>query len=143
MGLSAYASEKEVAAYLDGLECPQARRAPIAPDFVRSLFEAIDSRRWPSLEDFFSKDIIYERPGYAPLIGYDRVLKFYRETRVIASGRHLLEEIVVDGDGGACWGRFVGEHKNGSQIDEGFADTYKFENGRIKVRKSYFFRPAV
>jgi len=143
MGLSAYASEAEIAVYLDGRECPQGQMIPIAPDFVRNLFEAIDDRRWPSLENFFAKDMIYERPGYAPLIGYDRILKFYREERVIACGRHLLEEIVVDDDGGACWGRFIGEHKNGSQIDERFADTYKFENGRVKVRKSYFFRPAI
>lgn len=143
MGLSAYASEKEVAVYLDGLECHQAQMVQIAPDFVRNVFETIDNRHWPSLENFFSKNIIYERPGYAPLIGLDRVLRFYREERVIACGRHLLEQIVVDGNSGACWGRFIGEHKNGSKIDEGFADTYKFENGRIKMRKSYFFRPAV
>ncbi|HEV3039972.1 MAG TPA: hypothetical protein VHA33_19555 [Candidatus Angelobacter sp.] len=30
----------------------------------------------------------------------------------------------------------------GSQIDERFADVYKFDDGRIKVRKPDFFRPA-
>ncbi|MBZ5521031.1 MAG: ester cyclase [Acidobacteriia bacterium] len=116
---------------------------PVSPDFIRNMFGTIDNREWTALERFFLKDLIYERPGYAPLVGYDRVLQFYREERVIASGRHLLEEIVLDGDSGACWGRFVGKHKNGSSIDERFADTYKFEQGKIKLRKSYFFRPAV
>ncbi len=85
----------------------------------------------------------YERPGYEPLVGYERVKKFYREERVIASGTHFLEGVVVNDDSGACWGRFVGVHKNGSAIDERFADAYTFENGKIRTRKSYFFRPAV
>jgi len=143
MGLSLYAREKEIPAYLQAGSRAGAPSPSQGSDFVREMFKVIDGRDWASLENFFGKSMTYERPGYAPLVGYDRVLHFYREERVIASGQHLLDEIVMNSDGGACWGRFVGEHKNGSHIDEKFADTYKFEDGKIKLRRSYFFRPAV
>jgi len=115
----------------------------MSPDFVRKVFQTIDSRDWDGLQRVFCENMTYERPGYEPLVGYERVKKFYREERVIASGTHFLEGVVVNDDSGACWGRFVGVHKNGSAIDERFADAYTFENGKIRTRKSYFFRPAV
>jgi len=115
----------------------------VSDEIVKRLFESVDSRDWDGLCDAFCDDVVYERPGYAPLVGLDRVLQFYREERVIASGRHELEHVVGDEGSGACWGRFVGIHKNGSGLSERFADVYTFERGKIKTRKSYFFRPAI
>jgi ketosteroid isomerase-like protein len=116
----------------------------VTQNFVTDLFRKIDSRDWESLPTSFSPDVVYERPGYEPLVGIDRVMHFYREERVIAGGEHRLERVLVDGDGGACWGRFVGVHKNGADLDERFADVYSLDaQGRIKARRSYFFRPAV
>jgi ketosteroid isomerase-like protein len=85
----------------------------------------------------------YDRPGYETMVGFERIDHFYRSERVIASGIHILEGIVVGETRGACWGRFVGAHKNGSSLDERFADAFTFENGKIRTRRSYFFRPAV
>jgi ketosteroid isomerase-like protein len=110
---------------------------------VEQLFHTIDARQWDALPRFFSPEVIYERPGYEPLIGLDQLLHFYRTVRVIASGTHTLEQLVLDDACGACWGRFVGLHKNGSSIDERFADVYTLTGGRIATRRSYFFRPAV
>jgi ketosteroid isomerase-like protein len=107
------------------------------------MFRIIDARDWENLRLAFCEDITYERPGYEPLVGFKRVKKFYRDERVIISGEHVLEGIVVTNDSGACWGRFIGTHKDGSAIDERFADAYTFQDDRIKTRKSYFFRPAV
>jgi ketosteroid isomerase-like protein len=112
-------------------------------EIVKRLFECVDSRDWDHLPDFFCEDVVYERPGYAPLVGLASVLHFYREERVIASGRHELEDVVAGDGSGACWGRFVGVHKNGSGLSERFADAYTFEAGKIKTRRSYFFRPAI
>jgi branched-chain amino acid aminotransferase len=141
LGLRVDAGEEELMRYLDALREPQAM--PMTPEFVRVLFQTIDSRDWENLDRVFSEDIVYERPGYPPLVGFKRVEKFYREERVIASGTHILEGAVVNDNAGASWGRFVGMHKNGSAIDERFADAYTFCKGKIKTRKSYFFRPAV
>jgi ketosteroid isomerase-like protein len=87
--------------------------------------------------------LLAERPGYECLVGLDQLMQFYRRVRVIASGTHLLEEIVGDDVRAACWGRFVGVHKDGSPIDERFADVYTLADGKITTRRSYFFRPAV
>lgn len=110
---------------------------------VHRLFDAIDSRQWERLPELFDEQVVYERPGYEPFQGMQRLDQFYRVERVIASGKHHLEGVVVGDSQAACWGRFIGTHRDGTPIDEGFADTYELANGRIRVRKSFFFRPAV
>jgi len=112
-------------------------------EVIVELFLKIDSREWDALRGDFCEDCIYERPGYAPIMGLERLQQFYREERVIAAGQHFLEKIVIDGAAGACWGSFSGTHKDSSRIHEKFADTYTFREGKIHTRKSYFFRPAV
>jgi branched-chain amino acid aminotransferase len=141
MGLSLDSSPEEIENYLTS--GPKLRHTQITDDFVRRMFQIIDSRDWKNLQEVFCQDMTYERPGYEPLIGFERVERFYREERVIASGTHFLEGTIVNPGEGACWGRFIGVHKNGSSIDERFADAYTFENGKVKTRRSYFFRPAV
>lgn len=110
---------------------------------IKTLFTAVDSRDWNLLVQCFDQSIIYERPGYHPFMGLDELLNFYQHERIIASGKHHIEHIVIDNNWGACWGQFIGTHKNGSQINERFADVYSFANGKFKTRRSYFFRPAV
>jgi hypothetical protein len=110
---------------------------------VIELFHVVDSCKWESLTDIFHSNIIYERPGYNAFVGIERLLKFYQIERVIASGKHYIEHITIDGSYGACWGRFIGVSKEACQIDELFADVYSFEKGKIKTRKTHFFRPAV
>jgi ketosteroid isomerase-like protein len=143
MGLRVDASREGLARYLAQHAGKVQPPTPMAADFIRTVFQTIDSRDWDGLGRIFCEDITYERPGYKPLVGCERVKNFYCEERVIASGTHFLEGVVLNDDQGACWGRFIGMHKNGSAIDERFADAYTFANGKIKTRKSYFFRPAV
>lgn len=117
--------------------------AALASTLVHDLFQAIDTRSFERLRDICHSDVTYERPGYEAFVGIERLLKFYREERVIASGDHLLTAVVIDETHGACWGRFLGAHRNGSDIDVEFADTYEIEDGRILRRKSFFYKPAV
>jgi ketosteroid isomerase-like protein len=112
-------------------------------ELIFTLFCAVDSSDWNLLVKCFDKNIIYERPGYQPFIGLAQLLNFYKYERIIASGEHKIEHIVIEGNHGVCWGKFIGLHKNGSQINERFADVYSFENGKFKTRRSYFFRPTV
>jgi ketosteroid isomerase-like protein len=111
--------------------------------FIRDMFHNIDTRDFEKLRDFFTDDVVYERPGYDPIRGIEDLLHFYREVRVIALGKHGLTRVVVDDESGASWGRFEGEHRNGKALDVRFADVYTFENGKIKTRASYFFEPSV
>jgi ketosteroid isomerase-like protein len=111
--------------------------------FIRDMFHHIDTRDYEGLRNFFTDDATYDRPGYEPIRGLEDLIHFYREVRVIASGRHDLTRVVVDEESGASWGRFTGTHRNGKALDVRFADCYTFENGRIKTRESYFFEPSV
>jgi len=110
---------------------------------ITKLFKAVDSSNWNDLRELFHSEIVYERPGYEPFEGLERVMRFYQQERILASGEHRIERIVFQGSDGACYGRFVGFKKDGSEVDELFADVYSFEDGKIRTRRSYFFRPAV
>jgi hypothetical protein len=112
-------------------------------ELIISLFNAIDSSNWTLLRTYFAQNIIYERPGYQALIGLDQVINFYHYERIIASGKHHIEHIVIEENYGSCWGQFIGLHKNGSPLNERFADIYSFEYSQIKTRQSYFFRAAI
>lgn len=110
---------------------------------ITDMFATIDERQWNALDTHFDVDIVYERPGYEPFRGLDRLRAFYERERVIAEGAHRLVLVVVQGEHAACHGRFVGMHRDGSLIDESFADFYTFKDGRVVHRRSFFFRPAV
>lgn len=110
---------------------------------VEEMFRSVDRCAWDELRRFFADDIVYERPGYARLVGLDQLVHFYREIRVIASGVHRLHQIVVEGARVACCGHFSGRRKDGVSVEVGFADTYTIENHKIRRRFTYFFVPAV
>jgi ketosteroid isomerase-like protein len=113
------------------------------PTLVHDLFRVIDARDYERLRDLCHPGITYERPGYEAFDGIDRLLRFYRDERVIASGSHQLDAVVVNDTHAACWGRFTGTHRDGSPIDVQFADTYELAEGTIRRRKSFFYVPAV
>jgi ketosteroid isomerase-like protein len=111
--------------------------------FITRMFATIDARRWSELADFFTADAIYERPGYAPIIGFPALDHFYRDVRIIVAGQHRIERMMGGRETAACWGRFVGAGKDGKPLDERFADVYELRDGRVARRTSYFFRPAI
>jgi ketosteroid isomerase-like protein len=111
-------------------------------DFVTAMFRAVDARDWAALALHFHEDLRYDRPGFPPLMGRDRVLHFYREVRAI-HGTHQIEAIVIDGEAGASWGRFVGTKTDGAPVDVQYADCYRFRDGLLWRRKSFFFVPQV
>src|SRR5947209_19545766 len=80
-------------------------------ELIARMFRAIDDARWDALPEFFDANVTYERPGYPLLVGLDQVRRFYERDRVIAAGTHVLEQVVIDVDHGACWGEFAGWSK--------------------------------
>jgi uncharacterized protein len=111
--------------------------------FIPRMFAAIDARRWDALAEFFTADVVYERPGYEPLIGFSALDHFYRKVRIIGSGQHRVERMVAGRETAACWGRFVGASREGKPLDERFADVYELHGGRVARRTSYFYRSAI
>lgn len=110
---------------------------------VRLMFANIDKADWPALEECFHPDATYERPGYDPLVGRDRLMQFYRYERAVASGQHTVDGSLTNGEDGAAWGRMAGTLKTGMSVTVQFAEVYRFEDGKIRHRRSYFFTPAV
>jgi ketosteroid isomerase-like protein len=110
---------------------------------IRELFSVVDARDWEAMPGFFCEDVVYERPGYEAIVGIANLLHFYEHVRIIATGTHYLEQIVIGEHSGSCWGRFIGAKRDGTPLDERFADVYLFKDGKIRQRRSYFFRPAV
>jgi hypothetical protein len=110
---------------------------------IEGMFAAIDARDWDTLPAFFHADIVYERPGYDPFVGRDRVMRFYRDERVIARGVHTLEGTVVENGRAAAWGWIDAVHVDGTPIKHSFADIYLLDQHMIKLRRSHFFVPAV
>jgi uncharacterized protein len=112
-------------------------------DHLLGMFAAIDGRAFDDLERYFTHDVVYERPGYEPIRGIADLLRFYREERRIESGQHDVESLVCGDDAAVAMGTFQGVLKDGAPATEPFADAYRFQNGRIAHRKTYFFRPAI
>ncbi|MGY4304175.1 ketosteroid isomerase-like protein [Bradyrhizobium sp. USDA 4369] len=122
------------------------QRLPIHQDaeaYVRHLFACIDGRDWPGLSRLLDDGAIYERPGYEPFVGRPAIMQFYRHERIVASGEHLLEQVLSNGKQIACWGSFTGLDRNGRPLKARFADIYHVSEGRIGLRRTFFDRPAL
>ena len=49
----------------------------ITNEHIEEMYHTIDEARWDDLGMYFHDQIVYERPGYSPFIGLERVLQFY------------------------------------------------------------------
>lgn len=107
---------------------------------LETMFAAIDARDWNGAARHFHPEMQYERPGYELIDGREANLAFYRDIRKI-QGVHLFDGFAITPDTGACWGRFVGHRSDGTPLDLQFADCYRFRDGLLWRRKSFFFVP--
>lgn len=111
---------------------------------TRHYYERVDAGDVAGVLDWFADDAVYHRPGYPPMRGRTSLAGFYGGERVIASGSHALDDVVVDGARVAVRGVFAGTLKDGSQVELGFSDFITYDaGGRALERRSYFARPAV
>lgn len=110
---------------------------------IARYYELVDAEDFPAMLELFTEDCRYRRPGYEPLVGRDRLGEFYATERVIESGSHELEAIVVEGERAASAGVFRGHLRDGRDVEVGFAELFGFDGDRIAERTTYFHRPAV
>jgi ketosteroid isomerase-like protein len=101
------------------------------------MYRAIDADDLDALGRLFLEDAVCERPAARPLVGRDAIVRFYATDRRIASGRHAIERLVIDGDAGAAWGSFVGRRVEGWTLELRFADGFTFSQGVIATRRSH------
>lgn len=112
-------------------------------EVIRAYFRAVDANDVDGAVALFHEELVYERPGYEPILGRERLRHFFRDERVIAEGRHEIEGVLVDGDRVAAWGSFAGTSRTGAALSESFCDIYEMQDHTIYRRRTFFFRPAV
>ena len=106
---------------------------------TRHYYATVDANDVEGVLDWFAEDAVYHRPGYEPMVGRAALAEFYGGERVIAEGRHTLDELVVDGSSVAVRGSFTGRLKDGSERTLGFADFIDYDqHGRARERRTYF-----
>lgn len=111
---------------------------------TRSYYDAVDRGDVAAVLDWFSDDAVYHRPGYEPMVGRAALSDFYGGERVIESGSHRIDQLLVAGASVAVRGVFTGRLKDGSDAVVGFADFVDYDTaGRARERRSYFDSPAV
>lgn len=110
---------------------------------IRDLYAIVDERRWDELDRVFDPDAVYERPGYPPFVGLTHIRQFYEFERVIATGVHHVESAIALDKEGASRGVFIGAHRDGALLKELFAEFFRFRDGKIVSRTTYFFRAAI
>lgn len=117
--------------------------APAPAARVRAYYRHVDAGDVDALLELFAEDCIYERPGYAPLVGKAALAHFYATVRVIESGRHELGAVIGRGDTVAVEGRWSGRLRNGSDAEVRFAEFFVFSDDLIARRRTYFYAAAV
>ncbi|RSS51761.1 nuclear transport factor 2 family protein [Streptomyces sp. WAC07061] len=111
---------------------------------VRDYYRQVDAGDIRGLVDLFAPDAQYLRPGYEPIVGHEGLERFYSEERVIESGLHRLEQLIVSGQHVAVHGEFRGRLKNGQDTSLRFADFFTLtDSGLIADRQTFFDSPAV
>lgn len=112
---------------------------------IRRMFEKIDAKEFEALSAWIDPQIVYERPGFDPVQGWDAFLNFYRHIRIIDSGIHVLDKILVAGDTAMSNGHFIGKKKDGTPVEVGFSELYRFNEApeNIVFRRTYFYSKAV
>lgn len=110
---------------------------------ARQYYDNVDNRSADDVVALFTPHATYRRPGYPEFVGRQALLNFYRNDRVIKSGHHDLERIVSQRDIAAVQGCFRGELRDGTPVEVRFVDIFRFDNGMIAERSTYFDAPRV
>ncbi|MER7757850.1 nuclear transport factor 2 family protein [Kitasatospora sp. NPDC097643] len=107
---------------------------------AREFYALIDTDDVTGLVARFAPEAAYHRPGYDPLVGRERLRRFYAEERVIKEGRHQLERVVQADGLTAVHGSFRGTLRDGRPAAHRFAEFFELTaDGLIERRDTFFF----
>lgn len=112
-------------------------------ELVQAYYAAVDAGDLERLLAMFHPAVEYHRGGYPPIRGAHELRHFYQEVRVIASGRHRVDAVLVDGDRAAVRGSFAGTGRDGRELAVQWADFFTLVDGLIHRRYTYFLAPGV
>ncbi len=121
---------------------PHSGESPV--ETVHRYYRLVDEGDIPEMLQLFDAAAKYHRPGYEELTGHAELARFYREERVIESGRHTVSQLIRDGEDIAVHGVFEGVLRDGTQASLRFADFFRMTPaGTIRTRETFFFTPLV
>ncbi len=110
---------------------------------VDDYYRAVDAGDIDGVVACFAPDCTYERGGYAVMRGVRHVRRFYEADRVIESGRHRIDRVLVDGHTSVATGVFEGVSRSGAELHAAFADLFLFHDDLIQARTTYFLAKGV
>lgn len=116
---------------------------PSERDIVTAYYAAVDAGDTALLLEMFHPEIEYRRGGYPPIRGHQELRVFYEDVRMIASGRHLVRSMLVDGPDVAVRGTFTGLSHSGEHLAADWADFFTIDRDLIRLRATYFMTPGV
>jgi uncharacterized protein len=105
---------------------------------VRRYYELVDSNRLDDMLGLFNEEIEYERQGTDLIRGKAALRRFYEDQRIIASGKHSIEQVLADGGWVATRGVFEGTLTDGEDVTVRFTDWMHFSDGLIDFRQTLF-----
>jgi ketosteroid isomerase-like protein len=105
---------------------------------ARRYYELIDSSRFSEAAALFHDEVIYERQGTPTIHGREALLHFYQHDRVIAEGKHQLEQVLAEGNWVAVRGQFQGRLRNGEPVEVRFTDWHRFRDKFIDYRNTLY-----
>lgn len=113
-------------------------------EITHRYYRAVDSGDLEGVLEWFAEDGVYHRPGYEPMRGRAALRAFYGGERVIESGSHRIDQVIVEGASVAVRGVFTGTLRDGTSVTVGFADFVDYDRaGHAAERHSFFDTPTV
>jgi ketosteroid isomerase-like protein len=109
-------------------------------DLILTVHKAIELGDHDTLDSCLHDDVTYRRPGSPVISGREAVIDWYRRKRTALTSTIHIDELVVEGDRAVAMGMVEGRARDGSPIHERFADAYRFQDGLVRDRTTYFFR---
>lgn len=110
---------------------------------VRRYYSCVDDADVDALLALFDPDAVYERQGTPTITGMAELRRFYTQDRVIDSGEHTLDAVLVGTDWVAVRGVFNGVLKTGEDVAIEFTDWFHLSGELIDKRQSLFPGRAV
>ncbi len=83
---------------------------PVVIELVAQLYATIDARDLPHLETLAASDLEVLHGGGRPIDLRRWQAKLAELHRGFSDGRHVIDEVIVDGDRVVTRGRFIGTH---------------------------------
>jgi ketosteroid isomerase-like protein len=116
----------------------------MAEQRAREYYRRADQANIDTIIELFSTGVVYQRPGYPPIHGHTQLRRFYRDSRIIESGEHTVDTLLVDYPRVAVNGHFEGTLRTGEHVSLRFADFFEVDtDGRFTRRDTFFFAPLV